>query len=385
MSGLAASTPPAGGRAIAAWLAVLVLLSACAETSPHPELPPSASDLVLMKSAQICQSKDEFLKANKGVAVQRTAWGAGEELRLPPNRIGPGSEESYYFNEEGLLVGALFVFPQGFSLKPYRLLRDTLGQLRPDVEFYLNLAQVATGETLETSSLYRTGDEKSTTQYVTMGQDVDRLLLLASVAIDPYEKLLNPYRKEFLRRIAAVKGGRADVRGAEDREPFASLQQFARGETAQLAYCGTSDPAVAAAAFGKAIETGFTDKAHLSEAYHKLGLALRKKGQLEEARKAMQQSLEIYPNRPEVLNNLGDVHKALGDDKKALAAFERAVMLRPNYPAARFNMAAAYETINVRRAITEYETYLALGEGVPGEEERMAQAKKRIADLGGKR
>lgn len=365
-------------------LALLALLSACIETSPYPELPPSASDLILMRSARLCEPRSEFLKANAGAAVQRVAWGSGEELRLPPNRIGPGSEESYYFNDEGVLVGALFVFPQGFSLRPYRLLRETLGRLRPDVEFYLNLAQVATGETMETSILYRTGDEKSTTQYVTMGQDPDRLLLLASVAIDPYEKLLNPYRKEFLKRIAAVKGGHSDVKGAEDREPFASLQQFARGETAQLAYCGESDPAVAAAAFGKSIETGFTDKAHLSEAHHKLGLALRKKGQLEAARKAMQQALDIYPNRPDVLNNLGDVYKALGDEKKAMAAFERAVMLRPNYPAARFNMAAAYETINVRRAITEYETYLALGEGVPGEEGRMAQAKKRIVELGGK-
>lgn len=367
-------------------MAVALLVSACAETGPHPELPPSASDLVLMQSATICESKAEFLKTHANLPVQRTAWGTGEELRLPANRIGEGSEESYYFNEEGYLVGALFVFPKGFDLKPYRILRETLQRLKPDVEFYLNLAEAPNRERMDTSTLYRTGDEKSTTQYLTLGTEEFPRLLMASVAIDPYEKLLSPYRKEFVKRIAAAgKGGRGDVRGAEDREPFASLQQFARGETAQLAYCGASDPAVAAAAFSKAIESGFTDRAHLSEAHHKLGLALRKKGQLEEARKAMQQSLEIYPNRPDVLNNLGDVYKALGDEKKALAAFEKAVMLRPNYPAARFNLAAVYETINVRRAITEYETYLALGEGVPGEEDRMAQAKKRIEELGGKR
>jgi tetratricopeptide (TPR) repeat protein len=208
-------------------------------------------------------------------------------------------------------------------------------------------------------------------------------LLSASVAIDPYEALLSPYRKEFLSRVAASKKGgpQSETQGSQDRESFLSLQQFARGETAQLAYCGESDSLVAVAAYGKAIESGFTDKARLSEAYHKLGLALKKNGQLEKARDAMHQSLVIVPKRPEVLNNLGDVYKAMGDKPKALEAFEKSVTLRPNYPIARFNLAEAYETINVKRSIMEYETYLALGEGVPGEEERMARAKKRVAEL----
>ncbi|MDE3226838.1 MAG: tetratricopeptide repeat protein, partial [Nitrospirota bacterium] len=286
--------------------------------------------------------------------------------------------------EEGLLVGALFTFPSGLDLNPYPVLRQTLAALKPAVEFYMSLAQAPSRANLDFSTLYRTGDEKSTTQYITMGPRDASSLLMASVAIDTYESLLSPYRKEFLVRVAASskgKGGKVDVRGAEDKEPFASLQQFARGETAQLSYCGPGDPVVAATAYGKAIAGGFTDKAMLSEAHHKLGLALKRQGQLEKARDAMQQSLSVYPSRPDVLNNLGDVYRALGDQKKALDAFQRSVTLRPNYPIARFNLAQAYEAINVRRAVTEYETYLALGEGIPEEEERFAHAKKRVEAL----
>jgi len=376
----------AGQGSCLAVLALALLSGGCAEEeSLHRELPPSASDLVLMKSSQICDNKADFLKAHPTLPIQTVPWGGGEELRIPADKSQSKGEESYFFNEEGLLVGALFTFPTGLDLKPYQILRQTLETLKPDVEFYMSLAQAPSRTNLDFSTLYRTGDEKSTTQYITMGPHEASSLLMASVAIDTYESLLSPYRKEFISRIAGGgkgKGGaKADVRGAEDKEPFLSLQQFARGETAQLSYCGAGDPAVAVAAYGKAIANGFSDKAMLSEAHHKLGLALKRQGQLDKARDAMQQSLSVYPNRPEVLNNLGDVYRAMGDQKKALEAFQKSVTLRPNYPIARFNLAQAYETINTRRAVTEYETYLALGEGIPEEQERFAQAKKRVAEL----
>jgi len=134
-------------------------------------------------------------------------------------------------------------------------------------------------------------------------------------------------------------------------------------------------------AYQKAIKHGFSNKVQLAEAYHKLGLALKGNGELEEARDAIQQSLVIQPNRPEVLNNLGDVYKQLGDREKALKAFEKAVSLRPNYPLARFNLAEAYEAVNPKLAISEYETYLALVEGIPEEADRAALARRRLKAL----
>jgi len=71
----------------------------------------------------------------------------------------------------------------------------------------------------------------------------------------------------------------------------------------------------------------------------------------------------------------------LGEKTAALGMFEKAVTLRPNYAVARYNLAEAYEPSNPTRALTEYETFLALVEGVPEEEARAAHARERIKAL----
>jgi tetratricopeptide (TPR) repeat protein len=159
------------------------------------------------------------------------------------------------------------------------------------------------------------------------------------------------------------------------------MQQFARGETAHFGSCGSRDDQRATDAYTKAIAQGFTDKVWLAEAHYKLGLALERIGRLGQAKSSLEQSLAIRPNSPEVLNSLGIVHGSLGDRNKAIEALERAVVLRPNYSIARFNLAKLYETINAKRAISEYETYLALVEGIPEEEDRMALARERLKAL----
>jgi hypothetical protein len=363
-------------------LAVVILaavLPGCEDAAPVRPLPPSASDVVLLKSAHLCDRKAAFLQSHHTAPLQREAWGSGDEIRIPAGRSESGSDESFFFDQDGVLVGALFLFPGGRSLKSHPVLVRTLSELKPTVEFYVTLDNVQGVGDLQASSLYMTGDEKSTTQYVITGDVYSATLLLASMAIDPYSKLMSPYRKEFLTRLG--RGGKSKVAGMEEKEPFPSVQQFARGETAQLGYCGTRDYSAAADAYQKTVASGFSDKMKLSEAHHKLGLALKGKGQLEQARDAIQQSVAIVPSRPEVLNNLGDVYWELGDKPKATAAFEKAVNQMPNYPIARFNLAKAYESINRKRAITEYETYLALVAGVPEEKERIAQAKKRVEEL----
>ena len=71
----------------------------------------------------------------------------------------------------------------------------------------------------------------------------------------------------------------------------------------------------------------------------------------------------------------------MGDKAAGLSLFEKAVTLRPNYALARFNLAEVYETTNPKRAISEYETYLALVEGITEEESRVAYAKDRVKAL----
>ncbi|OGW64217.1 MAG: hypothetical protein A3H49_07300 [Nitrospirae bacterium RIFCSPLOWO2_02_FULL_62_14] len=359
------------------------MLSACAMEEPS-KLPPNASDLILLKSAKLCDQKPAVLSRLAGVPVKREVWGTGEELRIPADRSATGANESFFFDQDDQLVGQLFIFPSAVDLKPYPVLRETLGKLKPSLEFYLNIAQTSARESLDPSTLYETGDATSTVRYLVLNGDPP-MLLAASFSIDPYAKLMSPYRAEFLSRIErgdkAKGGSKPSGKGSTDREAFAALQQFSRGEAAHFGSCGVKDDARAADAYGKAIAVGFSDKAWLAEAHHKLGLALERSGKLEPAKAAIQKALTIRPNTAEYLNSLGTVYARLGDHAQAVAAFERAVTLRPNYVVARFNLAEAYEPVNVRRAIAEYETYLALVEGVEEEQSRAARAQERVQAL----
>ncbi len=359
------------------------LLLACATEEPS-KLPPNASDLILLKNAKLCDQKSVVLGRHAGVPVKREMWGAGEELRVPADRSATGANESFFFDQDDQLVGLLFIFPSGVDLKPYPVLRETLGRLRPSLEFYLNIALTSARESLDPSTLYETGDATSTVRYLVLNGDPP-ILLASSFAIDPYAKLMSPYRAEFLSRIeragAAKAGFKPSGKGSTDREAFVALQQFARGEAAHFGSCGVKDDVRAADAYGKAITVGFSDKVRLADAHHKLGLAYLATGKSEPAKTAIQRALTIRPNTPEFLNSLGVVYGKLGDRTQAMASFERAVALRPNDPVARFNLAEAYEEVNARRAIAEYETYLALVEGVEEEQSRIAKAQERVQQL----
>jgi tetratricopeptide (TPR) repeat protein len=358
----------------------LFTLGACSAPEQRSNLPPSASDLILLRAAKLCDSKSQVLQAHAGASLHREPWGSGEELRVAGETSQ--SEASYFFDQDATMVGAVFTFPQGLNLKPYRVLRRTLGELRPSLEFYLNVSAVPDRTNLDPTTLYETGDPKSTTAYLVLSAASAPTLLMATFAIDPYAKLLSPYRREFLRRVQpAEHKGSAESPGSGDKEPFVAVQQFARGEAAHFASCGTRDDQRAAEAYGKAIAQGLSNKVWLAEAHHKLGLALEGIGRLEEAKASLKESLTIRPNAAEVLNSLGTVHVRLGERDKAIEAFERAVVLKPNYPMARFNLAQAYESLNAKRAISEYETYLALVEGIEEEESRMAVVRQRVKAL----
>ena len=366
-------------------LGLSLLLNACEAPVRKPILPPSESDLVLMKSTTLCTSKSAFLKIHPTSTLKPQDWGAGQELVLSADRSPSHGDESYFFDEDGMLVGTVFTFPSGLDLNPYPVLRHTLTQLKPTLEFYLNVANLSSRTSMDSSALYETGDEKTTTQYLVLGTREQPALLQASVTIDPYVRLFSPYRREFLERLRHPRGQKPghklDSQGAEDKEPFLSLQQFARGQTAQLSYCGTQNYETAATAYQNAIAIGFTDTVWLAEAHHKLGLAWVGKGEHEKAKAEMLQSLAIRPNTPEILNNLGTVYHNLGDKTNALASFEKAVTLRPNYAIARYNLAEAYEPTNPKRALSEYETYLALVEGIPDEASRIALVQQRVKAL----
>ncbi len=370
------------------WIVVLWLglLTACGTPSAPPRdpmLPPSASDLELLGAAHLCDAEGTIVKRWEGIRYQRVPWGTGEQLQRLAQSGQPDHDRFYFFNDEQRLVGAVFRYNQGLSLKPYPLLRQTLSELMPSSTFYIDPTQLLSKEGAKSAVLYRTGDYTSTTQYLVLETDGDPALLVASLAIDPYEQLLSSYRETFLpglnRSRSATPGGPSLE--ADQRDDFLGLQQFARGEAALFGSCGTAQPAIAIEAYRQSIQHGLTDEARLAEAHNHMSLALRDQGHLADAQRELEQALSLRPNSPAIISNLGRVLAEQHQPSRAIELFKRALVLRPNYAEARFNLAKSLERIDTRRAIEEYETYLALAEGIRREAKRIKFVLERVRQL----
>lgn len=363
----------------------LLVVSCTSTPPPEPGFPPSASDLELLGSTKLCDDQTLVLNQWKGTTFTQESWGSGERLQRLAQSSQPDHDRFYFFNEEGILVGSIFRFTSGLNLKPYPVLRQTLSELPPSSAFFLDPTQLIQSTKAKSATLYRTGDKTSTTQYLVLDDEDRPQLLVASMAIDPYEQLLSSYQETYLPGLVRTSSPKKEGGPALSKDTkFLALQQFARGEAALFLSCGQRLPDVAIDAYRRAIEYGFKDKVRLAESHHRLGLALREKGQMKEAQRHLEQALEIRPNVPEVINNLGSVLVQQKKQAQAVQLFEQAIVLRPNYARARYNLAEVLEKVNVRRAIEEYETYLALAEGIPEEERRSLLVQERLKQLKGK-
>ncbi len=357
----------------------------CSGGSPSltSNLPPSASDLDILGLTRLCDTKDLIGNRLKGQAFQETPWGSGNEWLT--KMTSPDQKHQWlFFNQDNILVAVVSAYPEGLTLTPYPVLRRTLSQLQPAREFFTNANSLIRGKKPDTVQLFRTGDEKTTTQYVVkQDEDHDGQLLVAVVVLDPYEQLLDGAQQQFM--ILSGNTGAQKSPSSTRKKPktshFLATQQFARGEIALFESCPGKKPEIAIDAYQQAIHKGLNDDKRSAEAHHRLGLALRMKGQLTEARLAIDESLKIKPHSPRVLNSLGIVLTQLKKHSQAISALEKAIALQPNYARARFNLAEAYELVDPRRSIEEYETYIALVDNIPEEETRVALAKSRLEKL----
>jgi len=360
------------------WCVLLLTVTACGGGGPPPPppgLPPSATDLNVLGPLHLCETKAVARQQGLEETSHRSPWGTGEEWS------GPGSaspQQWLYFDEDDVLVGAVFGFPHGLALKPYPILRDTLSQLQPSREFFVNASSLLVGTEPDTVALFRTGDKTSTTQYIVrQTADEEGEMLVVAMTLDPYESLLDGTQPKFL--SGPSKQSASHQKMADPK--FLVHQQFARGEAALFKSCGQGRVDIAIDAYQHAVQLGFDDPTSTAEVHHHLGLALRDKGRLQEAQAELEQALAIRPYDPAILNHVGRVLGQQNHHAEAIASFEKAIAIRPNYMRARFNLALAYESVNPKRAIEEYETYLALAEGIPDEAARAALAQKRLQKL----
>ena len=361
------------------------LLTHCAGPPPPTPLPPSDSDLNLLGQAFLCQTKTEAKASWLKPGGQETAWGNGTEHFqeiASPNKQG----QWVVFNKDETLVGVITVFPDGLSLDDYPTLEGTLSQLPPAREFYLTSSQLLAGEVPDSATLYRTGEANTTHQYYIRHQpDKDDQLIMAVFVLDPYESLLDGNHPRFL---SYLKTGASPQAPKSPTNPpslidkhFLGLQQFARGEISLFSYCGTQHPTIAQDAYHQAIQYGISDTKQLAEAHHRLGLALLHLGKLTDAQKSIESALAIQPHASNILNSYGTVLVKQKKISAGIQAYERALALQPAYAQARFNLAKVFESINPKRAIQEYQTFIVLAEDNPKEVLKVAVAKAKIQTL----
>jgi tetratricopeptide (TPR) repeat protein len=109
--------------------------------------------------------------------------------------------------------------------------------------------------------------------------------------------------------------------------------------------------------------------------YHARGIRLSEAGRLDEARQALERSVELAPWSAPGHDYLGAVYGQLGNLQRALDEFRTATRLNPGYTPARLNLGKAYEQLG--RSDLAFETY----EGLLRERPREANALGRTGVL----
>ena len=369
-----------------AGLLSLCFLTYCSSGPPPSSLPPSASDLNVLGSAYLCQTKTEAQASWLNPESQKTTWGNGSEYfqeKSLPDKQG----QWVVFNQDETLVGVITVFPNGLSLDDYPTLRQTLSQLRPAREFYLTSSQLLEGQVPDSATLYRTGEANTTHQYYIRHQPgQENRLIMAVFVLDPYESLLDGSHPRFLSYLGTstanpIQKSTPTTKPLSTDKNFLGLQQFARGEISLFASCGRKYPDIAQDAYQQAIQYGISETKQLAEAHHRLGLALSDLKKFPEAQKSIEAALAIQPHASNILNSYGTVLVKLKKIPAGIQAYERALALQPAYAQARFNLAKVFESINPKRAIQEYETFIILAEDNPNEVAKVAAAKSKIKML----
>ena len=107
------------------------------------------------------------------------------------------------------------------------------------------------------------------------------------------------------------------------------------------------------------------------------------KGLYYEAVSAFQRAIELDPNAVEARMGLGEVYEDKGLYKEAIEEYGRVIELDPKHTGALYNIALAYEKVDPREAIVQWERYIALASQVPSEKDWVDVARQHLRKLKG--
>ena len=362
-------------------LAATISCSSGPTVTDDPQMPP-APRLTPAPAWNLCDRREAVLMHEAGHRTDRGVWGTGEKVIAYRTTAGRESEYHLFFDDRGVLVGYIDIVYEGIDLATQPAYAAWISkQIATDFLLPAVIAQRLRGPT--SGRLYMDQGERISGRAIVIPYKGRQILYIDSNVLTAYGPLLSPYQQEYLGQILLPSDSDSSRFGPHESESrnYAARQQFAKGEIAQFALCGTPAVDVAIESYKQAIEIGLSEPLYQAEAYHRLGLAYRDKGLLKEAAAAMEMSLKIRPSIPEVVNHLGKVYAMMGDTKRAVDAYHTAIGLKANYALAHFNLAEAIEATQPRRALTAYENYLAYVDPKTGEKERIAKAKERVQVL----
>jgi tetratricopeptide (TPR) repeat protein len=100
-----------------------------------------------------------------------------------------------------------------------------------------------------------------------------------------------------------------------------------------------------------------------------------------EAVSAYQQAIALDPKLLDAHLSLGELYEEKGLYDEAVARYSHVLSLEPMHPGATYGLALAYEKVDVKKAIEQWERYIDLATNLPSEKDWVDIAKKHLGKL----
>lgn len=100
-----------------------------------------------------------------------------------------------------------------------------------------------------------------------------------------------------------------------------------------------------------------------------------------EAVAAYQQAVALDPKLIDAHMSLGELYEEKGLYEEAVARYGHVLSLEPKHPGATYGLALAYEKVDVKKAIEQWERYIDIATNLPSEKDWVDIAKKHLGKL----
>jgi tetratricopeptide (TPR) repeat protein len=100
-----------------------------------------------------------------------------------------------------------------------------------------------------------------------------------------------------------------------------------------------------------------------------------------EAVAAYQQAIAMDPKLLDAHLSLGELYEEKGLYQEAVARYQLVLTLEQNHPGATYGLALAYEKVDVKKAMAQWERYIELASSLPSEKDWVDIARKHLAKL----